>query len=74
MTLKRVETFLCVEILKWKRNNNNQNVNKFSIKMSKIMLALMTLSADKEDFVIRFNIFMFIIYVEAIKDSIWKQM
>jgi len=38
--------------------------------MSKIMLALMTLSADKEDFVIRFNIFMFIIYVEAVKNSI----
>jgi len=38
--------------------------------MSKIMFALVTLSADKEDFAIKFNIFTFIIYVEAVKDSI----
>jgi len=56
--------------LKAKKNNNNQDVNEFSIKMSKIMFALMTLSTDKKDFVIRFDIFMFIIYVEAVKNSI----
>jgi len=38
--------------------------------MSKIILALVTLSVDKKDFVIKFNIFMFIIYIEAVKDSI----
>jgi len=38
--------------------------------MSKIMFALVTLFADKEDFVIRFNIFMFIIYVEVVRDLI----
>jgi len=30
----------------------------------------MTLSADKENFVIKFDIFTFIIYAEAVKDSI----
>jgi len=74
VTLKRVRTFLCIEILKWKRDNNNQDVNEFSIKMFKIIFALVTLSADKENSVIIFNIFTFIIYTEAVKDSIWKEM
>jgi len=73
VTLKKVRTFLCVEILKWKKDNNNQNVNEFSIKMSKIMFAFVTLSADKKKFVIKYNIFMFIIYAEAVRDSIWKE-
>jgi len=38
--------------------------------MSKVMLALVTLSADKKDFVIKFDIFMFIIYAEEVKDLI----
>jgi len=38
--------------------------------MSKVMLALAALSADEEDSVIKFNIFMFIIYIEAVRDSI----
>jgi len=45
-------------------------VNEFLIKMSKIMLALVTLFADKENSVIKFNIFMFIIYAEAVRDLI----
>jgi len=38
--------------------------------MSKIMLALVTLFADEENFVIKSDIFTFIIYAEAVKDSI----
>ncbi len=34
------------------------------------MLTLMTFSADKEDSIIKFNILTFIIYAEAVKDSI----
>jgi len=74
VTFKKVRTFLCVEILKWKRDNNNQNINKFSIKMSKIIIAFVALSVDEENFVIKFNIFIFIIYIEAVKDSIWEEM
>jgi len=70
MTFKEVRTFLCVDISKQKKNNNNQNVNEFSIKMSKIILTLVTLSAEEEDSIIRFNIFTFIIYTEAVRDSI----
>jgi len=74
MTLKKVRTFLCVKISKWKRNNNNQGVNELSIKMFRIMFALVIFSAGKENFVIKFDIFMFIIYVEAVRNSIWKEM
>ncbi len=74
MIFKKVRTFLCIKISKWKRDNNNQDVNEFSIKMFKIMLALVTLSADKKNSAIKFNIFTFIIYTEAVKDSIWKEM
>jgi len=70
VTLKKVRTFLCVEISKQKRDNNNQNVNEFSIKIFRIILALVTLFADKENSVIRFDIFTFIIYVEAVRNSI----
>jgi len=42
--------------------------------MSRIMFALVTLFTDKKDFVIKFNIFSFIIYIEAVKDLIWKEM
>jgi len=38
--------------------------------MSKIIFVFVTLSADKENFIIKFNIFTSIIYVEAVKDSI----
>jgi len=42
--------------------------------MFKIMFALVTLSADEKKFVIKFNIFTFIIYVEAVRNSILKEM
>jgi len=72
--LKRVRTFLCIEILKWKRDNNNQDANEFSIKMFKIMFTLAALSADEENSVIKFDIFTFIIYTETVRDSIWEEM
>jgi len=70
VTLKKVKTFLCIKISKQKRDDNNQDVNEFSIKMFKIMLALVTLSANEENSVIKSDIFMFIIYAEAVRDSI----
>jgi len=70
MIFKKVRTFLCVKISKQKRDNNNQDMNEFSIKMSKIMFVLVTLSTDEKDSVIKFNIFTFIIYTEAVKNLI----
>jgi len=74
VTLKKVRTFLCVKILKWKRDNNNQDMNELSIKMSKVMFVFVTLSANEKNSVIKFNIFMFIIYTEAVRNSIWEEM
>ncbi len=34
----------------------------------------MTFFTDKEDFMIKFNILMSVIYAEAVKDSIWEEM
>jgi len=45
-------------------------MNKFSIKMSKVMLALATLFADEKDSVIKSDIFIFIINIKAVRDSI----
>jgi len=42
--------------------------------MFKIMFALVTLSADRKKFTVRFDIFTLIIYTEAVRDSIWKEM
>jgi len=38
--------------------------------MSKIMFALITLFIDKKDSMIKFDIFMSVIYTEAVRDSI----
>jgi len=45
-------------------------MNELSIKMFRIMFALVTLFIDEENSVIKFNIFTFIIYTEAVKNSI----
>jgi len=74
VTLKKVRIFLCVKISKWKRDNNNQDADEFSIKMFRVMFAFVTLFADKENSVIKFDIFTFIIYIKAVKNSIWKEM
>jgi len=50
-------------------------VNKFLIKIFKIILTLTAFSADKEDLtMIKFDIFISIIYTEAVRDSIWEEM
>ena len=67
--LRKLELF-CVLRSQNKKNNNNQDADEFLIKLSKIMLAFVILSADKENFAIKFDIFMSIIYTEAVKDSI----
>jgi len=76
MTLKEVRIFLCVEILKWKKNNNNddQDADKLSIKILRVMLTLVMFFIDKEDSVIKSDISTSVIYAEAVRDSIWEEM
>ncbi len=45
-------------------------MNKFLIKILKIILIFMTFSIDKEDSMIKFNILMSVIYAEAVRDLI----
>jgi len=72
MTLKEVRTFLHIKILKQKRNDNDddQDVNEFSIKILRVMLTLVAFFIDKEDPVIRPDILMPVTYAEAVRDSI----
>ncbi len=76
MTLKEVRIFLCVKILKWKKNNNNddQDADKLSIKILRVMLTLVMFFIDKEDSVIKSDISTSVIYTEAVRDSIWEEM
>jgi len=70
ITFKKVKTFLHIKISKQKRDNNNQDVNEFSIKMFKVIFALVILSVNEKNSVIKFNIFMSIIYTETVRNSI----
>ena len=76
MTFKEVRTFLCVKILKWKRDNDddNQDVNELLIKILRVILTLMTFFTDKEDSMIRPDILTSALYAEAVRDSIWEEM
>jgi len=49
-------------------------VNEFLIKILRIILVLVMFSVDKEDFIIKFNISISVIYAEAVRDSIWEEM
>ena len=74
---EKVRTFLCIEILKRKWNNNDVkwNMNEFLFKILRIMLALTVFTVDEEDSDdIKFDISIFVIYAEAVKDFIWNKM
>jgi len=49
-------------------------VNKFLIKILRAILTFTAFFIDKEDFIIRSDILMLVIYAEAVKDLIWKEM
>jgi len=49
-------------------------VNELLIKILRVMLTLTAFFADKKDSVIKLNILMSVIYAEAVKDSIWREM
>ena len=66
---KLIKQFLWVEILKRQWKNNDFNLKKFSTKMLKIMLALTALKINNAQ-----SISTSLIYVKAVKDSVWKEM
>ncbi len=69
---KRVKTFLCIEILKRRWENNDINFNEFIIKILKIMLTLtaFTVNDESNEHSVKIDILTSLIYVEAVKDLI----
>ena len=67
--LKIIKQFLWIEILKRQWKNDNFNLNKSATKMLKTMLALTALKTDNAQ-----SISTSLIYVKAVKDSVWRVM
>ncbi len=74
--IRKVKTFLCIEILKKRWKNNDTDFNKLIIKILKIMLILTAFTVNDENnkYSIKADILTFLIYVEAVRDSIWEEM
>ncbi len=49
-------------------------MNEFLIKILRVILTLIMFFTDKEDFIIKSDILTSVIYIEAVKDSIWEEM
>ena len=67
--LKMIKQFLWVGIFKRQWKNNDFNLNESATKMSKTMLALTALKTDNAQ-----SISTSLIYVKAVKDSVWRVM
>ena len=67
--LKMIKQFLWVEILKRQWKNNDSDLDESATKMLKIMLTLTALETDDAQ-----SISTSLIYVKAVKDSVWKKM
>ncbi len=74
-TLK-VKTFLYIKIWKRRQKNNNTDFNKFIIKILRVMLTLtaFTVNDENNEYSVKIDILTFLIYVEAVRDSIWRKM
>jgi len=72
ISIKKVKTFLCIKILKRRQKNNDINFNEFMIKILKIMLILtaFTVNDKNSKHSVRIDILTFLIYAEAVRDSI----
>ena len=66
---KMVKQFLWVEIFKRQQKNDDFNLNESATKMSKTMLALAALEVNNAQ-----SISTPLIYVKAVKDSVWGEM
>ena len=66
---KMIKQFLQIEIFKRQQKNDDFNLNESATKMSKIMLTLTALEADNAQ-----SISTSLIYVKAVKDSVWGEM
>jgi len=74
-TLK-VKTFLYIKILKKRWKNNDINFNELITKILRVMLTLtaFTVNDENNEYSVKIDILTFLIYVEAVRDSIWRKM
>ena len=71
--IEEVKTFLYIKVSKRKQNNDDdkQDLNELLFKISQAMLTLIAFTADERNFNnVKTDIFTFVIYAEAVKDSI----
>jgi len=70
--IKKVKTFLYIEILKKRWKNNDTDFNEFIIKILKVMLTLTAFTVNNESskYSVRTDILTSLIYAKAVRDSI----
>ncbi len=75
ISIKKVKTFLCVEILKRRWKNNDTDFNEFMIKILRIMLTLtaFTVNDKSNEYSVKTDISTSLIYIEVVRDSIWEE-
>jgi len=72
ISIKRVKTFLYIEILKRRQKSNDTDFNEFIIKILKVMLTLTAFTVNDENnkYSVKTDISTSLIYAEAVRDSI----
>ncbi len=70
--IKKVKTFLCINILKKRQKNNDTDFNEFIIKILKVMLTLTAFTVNDENnkYSIKINILTSLTYAEAVRNLI----
>ena len=74
---KRSKDFFMSRFSKKKQKNDDSNLNKSIIKIFKTIFILTALTTSNEILYIvllKSDIFIFTMYIKAVKDSIWKKM
>ncbi len=72
ISIKKVKTFLYIEILKRRQKNNDIDFNELIIKILKVMLTLtaFTVNDKSSKYLIKTDILTSLTYTEAVRDSI----
>jgi len=70
--IKKVKTFLCIEISKRRQKNNDINFNKLMIKILRVLLTLtaFTINDENNEHSVKTDISTSLTYTEAVRDSI----
>ena len=72
ISIKKVKTFLHIEILKKRQKDNDTDFNEFIIKILKVILTLTAFIVNDENskYSVKTDILTSLIYIEAVRDLI----